>query len=167
MWSEVDKKIISIHQIADRFIEYKEKQMKTVHCHGTFDYLHYGHLEYFLEASTLGDKLLVTITADKFVKKGEGRPLFNQQMRARSIASLSFVDFVAINDHADAVELLRLCRPDIYVKGSDYADWRNDPTGKISDEVGVVEENGGTVFYTQSNKLSSTDLIKTIRGFCI
>ena len=66
------------------------------------EYLIYFMLRYIKhlkKAKALGDKLVVTLTADNFVNKGPGKPIFNQKLRAEAIASLEMVDFVAVNDY--------------------------------------------------------------------
>ena len=76
----------------------KNRKKRIVLCHGVFDLLHLGHIKYLQEAKSLGDILLVTITPDRFVNKGPGRPAFNEKHRAEAIAALEVVDYVSIND---------------------------------------------------------------------
>ena len=56
----------------------KNKKKKIVLCHGVFDLLHLGHIKHFKSAKKFGDYLIVSITANKYVNKGPGRPIFNQ-----------------------------------------------------------------------------------------
>ncbi len=58
--------------------ELKEQGKKIVLCHGVFDLLHLGHMRYLTSAKTHGDVLVVTTTSDRHVKRGPGRPVFNQ-----------------------------------------------------------------------------------------
>lgn len=132
---------------------------RIVHCHGVFDLLHVGHLRYFQEARALGDVLVVTLTTDRFVNKGPHRPAFPEQLRAEVLAGLECVDFVAINPHPTAVEAIRAIRPDVYVKGPDYADMAKDVTGKIRDEEEAVKSVGGRIAFTTGATFSSTSLI--------
>jgi rfaE bifunctional protein nucleotidyltransferase chain/domain len=132
---------------------------RIVHCHGVFDLLHVGHLRYFQEAKAMGDVLVVTLTTDKHVNKGPHRPAFPEQLRAEVLAGLECVDFVAINPHPTAVEAIRLIRPDVYVKGPDYADKSKDVTGKIHEEEAAVQEVGGRIAFTTGEIFSSTALI--------
>ena len=132
---------------------------KVVHCHGVFDLLHVGHLRYFQEAKAMGDVLVVTLTTDKFVNKGPHRPAFPEQLRAEALAGLECVDFVAINPHPTAVEAIRLLKPDVYVKGPDYADTSKDVTGKIHEEEEAVKSVGGRIAFTTGEIFSSTSLI--------
>ena len=66
-------------------------------CHGCFDLMHPGHIKYFQAAKRMGDVLAVTVTPDRYIDKGAGRPVFNENLRAESIAALECVDYVAIN----------------------------------------------------------------------
>lgn len=66
------------------------------------------------------DVVIVTVTADRFVNKGPGRPIFPENMRAEMLAALGTVDWVGINQTSSAEPILDTVRPDIYVKGSDY-----------------------------------------------
>ena len=103
------------------------------------------HLE---AARKLGDVLIVTVTADRFVNKGPGRPVFNAELRAEMLATLEYVDWVAINDAADAVSAIERIRPSIYIKGQDYQNPQGDITGKISLERDAVEAYGGRIHFT-------------------
>ncbi len=132
---------------------------RIVHCHGVFDLLHVGHIRYFQEAKALGDVLVVTLTTDRFVNKGPHRPAFPEQLRAEVLAGLECVDFVAINPHPTAVEAIKAIRPDVYVKGPDYADKSKDVTGKIHEEEAAVQEVGGKIAFTTGEIFSSTSLI--------
>ena len=111
----------------------------VVQAHGTFDLLHLGHIRHLEAARKLGDILVVTVTADRFVNKGPGRPVFSAEMRAEMLASLEYVDWVSINDAADAVNTIEKIRPSIYIKGQDYQNPQGDVTGKITLERDTVE----------------------------
>ena len=98
--------------------QYQNK--KIVLCHGVFDIIHFGHINHFLKAKNFGDILVVTVTQDKFVKKGENRPYFNISNRIKVIQSLKFVDFVCIGENETAIEIIRDLKPDFYCKGIEY-----------------------------------------------
>jgi len=131
----------------------------VVQAHGTFDLLHLGHVRHLEAARKLGDVLIVTVTADRFVNKGPGRPVFNAELRAEMLATLEYVDWVAINDAADAVSAIERIRPSIYVKGQDYQNPQGDITGKISLERDAVETHGGRIHFTDEVTFSSSELI--------
>ena len=99
---------------------------KIVLCHGCFDLIHLGHIRHLTEARKLGDKLIVSVTSDRFVNKGKNRPRFTEAERAEALSALSCVDEVKINDSTDAVMMIEHVRPAFYVKGVDYADVEKD-----------------------------------------
>ena len=71
-----------------------KKNKKIVLCHGVFDLVHPGHLNYLKKAKQLGDILIVSVTSDKYVNKGPGRPVFDIHQRISFLADLKFVDKV-------------------------------------------------------------------------
>jgi rfaE bifunctional protein nucleotidyltransferase chain/domain len=151
-------KILQLETLADKAKALKAKGLTIVHCHGCFDMMHPGHIKYFQAAKTMGDKLLVTVTPDKYVDKGLGRPVFNQYLRTESIAALECVDFVSINRWPTAEDTLRLLRPNIYVKGQEF-EKLEDKTGKIQKEFAVLKEIGGEIRFTQEIVFSSSKLL--------
>jgi rfaE bifunctional protein nucleotidyltransferase chain/domain len=94
-----------------------------VFTNGVFDVLHPGHVVYLAAARTLGSCLLVAINTDSSARqlgKGAERPLNNERDRALVVAALESVSYVTLFDQSTPCELLRRCRPDVYVKGGDY-----------------------------------------------
>jgi rfaE bifunctional protein nucleotidyltransferase chain/domain len=134
----------------------------VVHCHGVFDLVHPGHIVHFREARAKGDLLVVTITPDKWVNKGPGRPLFTEKLRLDSLAALEMIDYVALNEWPTAVETINKLKPTFYVKGSDYADAKADVTGKIAEEQAAVEAHGGKLVFTEGFTSSSSHLINRL-----
>jgi D-beta-D-heptose 7-phosphate kinase / D-beta-D-heptose 1-phosphate adenosyltransferase len=107
---------------------------------GCFDLLHRGHISLLSQARALGDALVVCLNSDASVRraKGAGRPVVSQQDRAAVLAALAAVDGVAIFDEKTPAALLSRLQPDVWVKGTDYAD-------RILPEADVVERVGGRV----------------------
>jgi cytidyltransferase-like protein len=124
-----------------------------------FDLLHVGHIRHFDEAKSMGDVLVVTITEDRYVNKGPHRPAFPQQLRAEGVAALGVVDYVAINRWALSVEAIKLIRPDIYVKGEEYALADKDITGGIALETEAARSVGAEVRFTNGVVFSSSALL--------
>ncbi|MBI2438539.1 MAG: adenylyltransferase/cytidyltransferase family protein, partial [Lentisphaerae bacterium] len=152
-------KILDLRRLAQVVAEARRGGQRVVHCHGVFDLLHIGHIRYFSQARSLGDLLVVTLTPDKFVDKGPHRPAFTESLRAEALASLACVDYVAINEWPTAEETLRLLRPDVYVKGSEFKNIPADMTGKIAQEEKVARELGIRLAFTEDVVFSSTNLI--------
>ena len=152
-------KIFEINNLINRIRIEKRKNKKVVHCHGVFDLIHVGHIKHFKEAKKNGEFLVVSITADKFVNKGSGRPIFNQNLRAEFLSSISLIDAVVINNHLTSEKILSIIKPDIYFKGPDYKKNSNDKTGNIYKEISIVKKNGGKVIYSNGITFSSSNLI--------
>jgi len=153
------KKIYDFDNLANKVNRLKSEGNIIVHCHGCFDLMHPGHIKYFQAAKKMGDVLVVTISPDKYVDKGPGRPVFPQQLRAESIAALECVDYVAVNKWPTAENTIRLLKPDIYVKGQEF-EKLEDKTGKLQKEYRIIKEIGGSIKFTHEVVFSSTKLLK-------
>lgn len=151
-------KTYKISELAEILSSDRAKGRKVVLCHGCFDLMHPGHIKYLQASADMGDMLVVTVSPDKFVDKGLGRPVFNETLRAESLAALECVDYVAINEWPTAEETLRTLRPNIYVKGQEF-EKLSDKTGKIQREADVVREIGAELRFTHEIVFSSTKLI--------
>lgn len=162
--AESSRKLKSLQELGAILAKLKAKGRRIVHCHGVFDLLHPGHIRHLEAAKRRGDILAVTVTMDEYVNKGPGRPVFNQDLRSGSIAALGCVDFVAINDTANAVGAIRRLRPDLFVKGQDYRDARKDVTGGISLEEEAARAVGAKLIFTEEPMMSSTELLNTHFG---
>ncbi len=95
----------------------------VVFTNGCFDLLHLGHVRYLQAARALGDALVVGVNSDASTRqlKGPGRPLVPHEERAEVLAALECVDYLTIFEEPTAVALIEALRPNIYVKGGDYA----------------------------------------------
>ncbi|QVL57849.1 MAG: adenylyltransferase/cytidyltransferase family protein [Simkaniaceae bacterium] len=155
----MQSKIKTFEELEKILEKEKKEGEKIVHCHGVFDLLHPGHIRHFKEARKQGTKLVVSVTPDRFVNKGPGRPAFNEALRSETLAALNCVDYVVLNDTSDAVNCIQKIKPNVYVKGKEYADHAKDITGKITDEVQAVLEANGTVYYTDDIVFSSSSLL--------
>ena len=153
----VNDKIKSLDELSYIIQSLKREGNTVVQCHGVFDLLHPGHILHFEAAKREGDILVVTVTRDEHVDKGPGRPVFNQRIRTESIAALQCVDYVALNEWPTAVETIKKLKPDIYVKGSEYAE--ADMTGRIYAEAEAVKSIGGRVHFTDEPVFSSSQLL--------
>lgn len=152
-------KVVTLEELAARVAALHAAGKKVAHCHGCFDLMHPGHIKHFQAARALADALVVTVTPDRFIDKGPGRPAFPEQLRAESIAALECVDWVAVNRWPTAVETLRLVRPDYYVKGQEF-ERLEDKTGKLQGEYAVLRETGGEMRFTHEVVYSSTALLR-------
>ncbi|MBF0285688.1 MAG: adenylyltransferase/cytidyltransferase family protein [Magnetococcales bacterium] len=154
-----ESKIVTLDQMAEIARRIKAEGRSVVLCHGAFDLMHPGHIRHLTRAREEGDVLLVTVTGDRFVNKGPGRPVFPEGLRAETLASLQCVDYVAINHDLTAVPVLQKIQPTVFVKGQDYKDAEQDLTGNITLEKNAVEAGGGRIFYTEEITFSSSSLL--------
>ncbi|MFM8984132.1 MAG: adenylyltransferase/cytidyltransferase family protein, partial [Spartobacteria bacterium] len=167
-------KILSFAEAESVLDAERRNGRRIVQCHGTFDLIHPGHIVHLEEARALGDLLVVTVTDEKHVNKGPGRPCFNDALRARTLAALECVDYVVLIPFVAAVEAIRLVKPAIYCKGTEYQDASNDVTGNIHDDLTEVRAHGGEVRYIGSVVFSSTKILnrhfdhlpQAVRDYC-
>jgi rfaE bifunctional protein kinase chain/domain/rfaE bifunctional protein nucleotidyltransferase chain/domain len=155
----IPNKVVSLEDFKRIIPPLKKQGNVIVHCHGVFDLVHPGHIKHFQSAKKAGDILVVTITADTFVKRGPGRPIFKQSIRAETLAALAAVDYVAIVHGPTAFDAISAIRPHLYAKGPDYKNQAEDITGKISEEENLVQRFGGKLLITDDITFSSSKLI--------
>ncbi len=153
------RKIKSLEEVAIIAAKSREAGKSIILCHGVFDLVHLGHVRHFQKAREEGDILIATLTKEEHVNKGPGRPVFNGSMRAEMLAALEHVDWVAESPYPSAERVIEAIQPNVYVKGSDYANADDDATGKIRDECEMVEKYGGRVVFTEDITFSSSSLI--------
>lgn len=154
-----DNKIVTKEAFLALRESFRQAGKKVVLCHGVFDLLHYGHIEHLQEAKGIGDILVVSVTATKYVNKGPGRPYFNDHQRLAFLASLEIVDYVLLSEAVTVHEIVKYVQPNLYVKGKEYAIKDDDVTGNIGFEQEIVEKYGGQIYFTQGAVYSSTKLL--------
>ena len=159
------RKILNLTQLQKKIAILKKKKKRIVLCHGVFDLLHVGHIKHLKKAKEFGDKLVVTLTSDRYVNKGPGRPVFNQILRSESIAAIDSVDYVAINDAPTAVNAIKIIKPNIYCKGKDYKNFNDDITGEIKNEIREIKKIKGRIAFTEELTFSSSRLINRSTDF--
>jgi rfaE bifunctional protein kinase chain/domain/rfaE bifunctional protein nucleotidyltransferase chain/domain len=137
----------------------------VVLCHGCFDIVHPGHLHYLQFARQQGDVLVVSITGDDAIEKGDGaRPYVPQEHRAENLAALEFVDRVVIVDGPTAEPVIRALRPDVYIKGREYE--HSSHPGFLAEKM-LVESLGGRVVFSSGDVVYSSSAILDQLGAAI
>lgn len=134
------RKILSTAE-AVAFVEHLRHAGKdVVFTNGVFDLLHPGHIRYLRDARREGDALIVAVNSDRSVRsiKGAARPINPEAERAEVLAALACVDAVVVFDEDDPYQIISRLRPDVLVKGADWA---------LDAIIGrdVVESRGGRV----------------------
>ncbi|MGN0731921.1 MAG: D-glycero-beta-D-manno-heptose 1-phosphate adenylyltransferase [Treponema sp.] len=156
-------KICSRENLIKIIADLKTQDKHIAATSGCFDILHAGHVTYLEKAKSKGDILVVCLNSDKSVKtlKGNERPIICEKERALVIAALEAVDFVYIFDEQTPCSIYKAIKPDLIIKGGDYA-------GKTIPEMEIVKEYGGTVEYVDFvNGCSSTNIIEKIKSLVL
>ncbi len=131
------KKIINQTDLSRLRKKYKGKKIGLAH--GVFDVFHFGHLLHLQKAKSYCDILVVSLTKDKFIHKGPGRPFYNKKQRLNMLASIKFVDFVVLSNEKLSKNIIKQLKPNIYFKGNDYQIENKDFTGGIKIEKKEVK----------------------------
>jgi len=159
---ECEDKIKTKEELMRLVEDLKNQGKKIVHCHGVFDLIHPGHIRHFKFAKEQGDILLVSITGDNFVDKEYLNPFATSSLRARSLASVEYIDLVFVNENPYAKDLLQEIKPNVYIKGGEYA---NDAEKRrhpgFLEEKRIIEESGGKVVYSPGDVIFSSSQIMT------
>src|SRR5207249_1198297 len=154
------QKVCSLPQLLELRQSARRDGKTVVHCHGCFDIVHPGHIHHLQYACSLGDLLIVSISADSQVSKGVARPLIPDDLRAASLAALECVDAVYLNSDPTAAELIAQLKPDIYVKGQEY-ERCTDP--RFLRERDAALAGGGRVVFSSGDIVySSTAIIGSL-----
>lgn len=155
---ELEQKIRSSRWLAQTARRLHRRGQRIVFANGCFDLLHVGHVVLLERAKRLGDILIVAINSDRSVRalKGTHRPVVPQQDRARLLAALASVDYVAIFDDHTPLRLIEELQPDVLVKG---ADWR---LGGIVGHELIQRRGGRIVRLPLVNGYSTTKLLRRI-----
>lgn len=149
------KKIIYFDELS-KFTK-KNKNKKIIHCHGVFDIVHPGHIRHLSYCKNRADILVVSITADKFIKKGIYRPLIPEKIRANNLAALEVVDYVIIDKFKYPHNLIKKLKPNFFAKGNEYQNLSNPLTQKEND---ILKSFGGKMIFTPGDIIfSSTKII--------
>ncbi len=153
-------KVTGAAELAERLSALQAAGGKVVFTNGCFDLLHVGHVRYLAEARGLGDCLVVGLNTDTSVRRlkgAAGRPVVPEERRAEVLASLEAVDHVVLFDEDTPERLIGELRPDVLVKGADWA---------LTDIVGreIVEARGGRVVRVATTPgVSTSALIEAIQ----
>ena len=116
-------KIVEVKELINRIDPLRRSGKQVVFTNGCFDIMHAGHVRYLTAAKSEGEILIVGINSDKSVKsiKGKNRPIMPQDQRAEVLAGLWCVDYVVFFDEPDPLRLIQAIKPDVLVKGEDWA----------------------------------------------
>src|SRR3990172_5226829 len=116
------EKIFNRDELKKHLDREREEKKKIVFTNGCFDLIHIGHVCYLSKARALGDLLVVGLNTDRSVSAIKpGRPIISQEQRSVVLSALEMVDYVTFFDEDTPYELIKTLRPDVLVKGADWA----------------------------------------------
>ena len=151
--------IVSESELVEAVARERAAGKSIAFANGCFDLLHVGHIRYVQAAAAEADRLVVAVNDDRSVAglKGDGRPILPAADRAQLVAALRGVDYVVVFGDPTVERLIRLIRPDVHCKGTDY-------TVESVPERAVVAGYGGRTAIVGDAKTHATrDLLARIR----
>jgi rfaE bifunctional protein nucleotidyltransferase chain/domain len=153
--------VIPLARLPEVLAPYRAAGKRIVCTNGCFDVLHRGHVDHLRQARDLGDLLVVGVNDDAAVRrlKGPHRPINPDVDRAAVLAALACVEHVTIFSGDDAVELVELVRPDVYVKGGDY---HRRP---LPEAAAVAHQGGRVELLGYLDGRSTSAIVERIRAF--
>ncbi len=157
---KIEEKIVNLTE-RNSFLDKSDIFSKSrTFTNGCFDILHFGHVKYLEAASHFSELLVIGLNTDDSIRriKGPSRPINSEYERAYVLAALQFVDYVFLFNEDTPLELIKLIKPDVLVKGSDY---------KPEEIVGsdFVKKNGGKVLTIPlTHGFSTTNIINKINS---
>lgn len=160
------KKLISLNELVQRYgNNLHQRQINVGLVSGSFDLIHLGHVRGIKLAKELVGVLVVTTMSTNSIRQQEknimgDRPIYSQENRVKVLSSLRAVDYVVIFEELDCKEVIRVIRPNYFVKHE------KDMSRRIvKEECELVEHLGGKVVVVRDDAgYSSTDVISYVRS---
>ena len=152
-------KILLFDDLIRKVGELKKSGKTVVQSHGIFDLIHPGIINHLTEAKDQGDVLIVTVIKDKNVRRGSGRPIFPEKMRASNVASLEQVDYVCLVDDEVPFECVKKIKPDIFAKGRAYKEHHRMIYQKLYEEERKFYFGKSKIYETEGFSFSSSRII--------
>ncbi|PYO52994.1 MAG: ADP-heptose synthase [Candidatus Rokuibacteriota bacterium] len=150
---QYERKVKTVEELC-KLIGPRPRARKVIMCHGVFDIVHPGHVRHLIYAKSKGDVLVVSVTADEHIAKGNVRPYVPETLRAINLAAFEMVDYVIIDRDPTPLANLRQIQPDYYAKGYEYVAGSLHP--KTQEELRVLESYGGEVLFTPGDIVYSS-----------
>jgi D-beta-D-heptose 7-phosphate kinase/D-beta-D-heptose 1-phosphate adenosyltransferase len=154
------EKVLDRNTLKEKVDSLRQAGNRVVFTNGCFDLIHIGHIRLLQKAKEKGDFLVVAVNSDSSVRqiKEPGRPLMPEGQRAEVVAALGCVDWVTIFAEPDPLALIRLLKPDVLVKGTDWSE------EEIVGAPDVIEAGGQVLRIQLEPGISTSALIKRIRS---
>ena len=153
-------KIVSLETLLPILEDTRVEKKQVVFTNGCFDILHLGHVDYLEKAKGLGDVLVVGLNSDDSVRqlKGPFRPINTLQNRAGVLAGLQSVDYVVEFSDGTPLELIKVVKPDVLVKGGDW------DVNQIVGAPEVLSQGGKVLSLPLVEGLSTTNIENKIKN---
>ncbi len=164
MKRKIKGKILSVDKLIGKVANLQKREKTVVLSHGIYDLIHPGVINHLNDAKKQGDKLIVTVIKDKDVRRGPGRPIFPENLRAENVASLNQVDYVCIVDDETPFECIKMINPDIFAKGQAYKDRIRKIHNKLFEEEKEFAFGQSNVYETDGFAFSSSQIINKFLG---
>ena len=150
--------MLSVEQLVEDVGRERAAGRTVAFANGCFDLLHVGHVRYLQGAAAEADRLIVAVNDDQSVAelKGPGRPILPAADRAELVAALRGVDYVVIFGERTVERLLRLIKPDVHCKGTDYT------VDSVPERAVVLEYGGRTAIVGDPKEHATRELIARI-----
>ncbi len=150
-------KIKGAEEIGEISLRLRNDKKIIVTTNGSFDILHYAHINLLEKAKQEGDVLIVLLNGDDKRFKGESRPIIPQDERAGMLAALGCVDFVVIFDEDKPLSLLEKIKPNEHIKGGSFIPER------IKEEKDLLKKWGGEFkSFELEEGFSTTNIIEKV-----
>ncbi|MDX1652998.1 MAG: D-glycero-beta-D-manno-heptose 1-phosphate adenylyltransferase [Brumimicrobium sp.] len=167
-WERIRHKIVTQEEARTIIEAWRSDDKEVVFTNGCFDILHRGHVTYLGKAAAMGDFLVIGVNSDSSVKrqnKGPERPVNDEESRALVLASLAFVDLVVVFENDTPLDLIKMLKPSMLVKGADYDAEETDENHPryIVGSKEVKEHGGSVVTIDLEEGYSTTGIIRKIR----
>jgi D-glycero-beta-D-manno-heptose 1-phosphate adenylyltransferase len=153
-------RVLAVEQLVEEIGRERAAGRTVALANGCFDVLHVGHIRYLQGAAAEADRLVVAINDDESVAalKGRGRPILPASDRAELVAALRGVDYVVTFGERTVERLLRLIKPDVHCKGTDYT------IDSVPERSVVLEYGGRTAIVGDPKQHATRELIARIAG---
>ena len=150
--------VLNEAQLKNTLVAARARHEKIVMTNGCFDLLHAGHIDYLQKARALGDRLLIAVNSDDSVRqlKGNNRPINTVENRMTVLAGLKSTDWVCSFSESTPERLIELVKPDVLVKGADYA------VNEIAGADFVIACGGEVETIEIQNNCSTSDIVEKI-----
>lgn len=158
----INSKILTPGDLVRKVRNIRRQGKTVVQSHGIFDLVHPGIIQHLDEAKKQGDVLIVTVIRDADVRRGPGRPIFPDALRARNVASLSQVDYVSIVEDTVPFDCIKQIKPDIFAKGQAYRERDHKIHQRLYEEKKEFYFGKCAIYETRGFSFSSSNIINNL-----